>query len=113
MPNLLNKLASTFRANNNTQQNKDKTNVVTTPITAQNDHSQAVMQFPIWQITIPLCIVLIFGIGALTAHSMVEGRYLFDVDISRERIKVTTDIDKRESSPADDKTKEEETEELS
>ncbi len=61
--------------------------------------------FPIWQITLPLCVVMIFGIGALTAFYMVEGRYLFDLDISRERIKMRTDVDKRESNPAQDTTK--------
>jgi len=66
--------------------------------------------FPIWQITLPLCVVMIFGIGALTAFYMVEGRYLFDLDISRERIKMRTDVDKRESNPAQDTTKQAETE---
>ena len=53
---------------------------------------------------------MIFGIGALTAFYMVEGRYLFDLDISRERIKMRTDVDKRESNPAQDTTKQAETE---
>jgi hypothetical protein len=67
-------------------------------------------RFPVWQITLPLCVVMIFGIGALTAFYMVEGRYLFDLDISRERIKMRTDVDKRESNPAQDTTKQGETE---
>ncbi len=58
--------------------------------------SKKIRQFPIWQITFPLCLVLIFGIAAFTAFSMVEGRYLFDLDISPERIKLRTDVDKRE-----------------
>lgn len=66
--------------------------------------------FPIWQITLPLCVVMIFGIGALTAFYMVEGRYLFDLDISRERIKMRTDVDKRESNPTQDTTKQSTTE---
>jgi hypothetical protein len=53
--------------------------------------------FPIWQITVPLGIVLIFAIGSLTAYSMVEGRYLFDLMVSREQIRIRTDVDKRES----------------
>lgn len=56
--------------------------------------------FPIWQITMPLCIVLIFAIGSLTASSMVEGRYLFDLVVSREHIRIKTDVDKRELDPA-------------
>jgi hypothetical protein len=62
-------------------------------------------RFPVWQITLPLCMVMIFGIGALTAFYMVEGRYLFDLDITRERIKIRTDVDKRESNPNRDITK--------
>ncbi|BAZ23251.1 hypothetical protein NIES4073_41390 [Kalymmatonema gypsitolerans NIES-4073] len=65
--------------------------------------------FPVWQITLPLCMVMIFGIGALTAFYMVEGRYLFDLDISRERIKIRTEVDKRESNPEQDTTKPAET----
>ncbi len=67
-------------------------------------------RFPVWQITLPLCVVMIFGIGALTAFYMVEGRYLFDLDISGERIKMRTDVDKRESNPAQETTKQVETE---
>lgn len=106
MPNLLTKLASTIKAQKNTQQSDEKTNVVTTPVTAQNNHSPELIQFPVWQITMPLCTVVIFGIGALTAHSMVEGRYLFDVRMSPEEIRIKTDIDKRKISPADDHTEE-------
>jgi hypothetical protein len=54
--------------------------------------------FPIWQITLPLCGVLIFGIGALTTIYMVNGRYLFDLEASPKRIKIKTDVDKRESN---------------
>ena len=58
--------------------------------------------FPVWQITLPLCVVIIFSIGALTTIYMVEGRYLFNLDISGERIKIITDVDKRESHPTQD-----------
>jgi hypothetical protein len=37
---------------------------------------------------------------------MVEGRYLFDLDISRERIKLRTDVDKREGHSLKDSAKE-------
>ncbi|NEP02034.1 MAG: hypothetical protein F6K58_25930 [Symploca sp. SIO2E9] len=69
-------------------------------------------QFPIWQITLPLCVVVIFGIGAFTAFYMVEGRYLFDLDISRERIKLTTDVDKRETNFPSDANEQGETGEI-
>lgn len=68
--------------------------------------SQRIRQFPIWQITFPLCVVLIFGIGAFTAFSLVEGRYLFDLDVSPERIKIKTDVDKREGHLLEGKTEE-------
>ncbi|WP_283758695.1 hypothetical protein [Roseofilum casamattae] len=60
-------------------------------------------KLPIWQITFPLCVVLIFGIGAFAAFHMVEGRYLFDVDISPDRIKIRTDVDKRDRPSLPDK----------
>lgn len=60
-------------------------------------------RFPIWQITFPLCVVLIFGIGALTAFYMVEGRYVFDLDLNRERLKLRTDVDKREEDNTKDR----------
>jgi hypothetical protein len=52
--------------------------------------------FPIWQITVPLGVVLIFATGSLTAYFMAEGRLLFDLYVSREQIKVRADVDKRE-----------------
>ncbi len=63
-------------------------------------------RFPIWQITFPLCAISIFGIGAFAAFHMVEGRYLFDVDISPNRIKIRTDVDKRESNSTTEETTE-------
>ena len=51
--------------------------------------------FPIWQVTMPLGVVLIFAIGSLSAYFMVEGRYLFDLHMSREQIRIRTDVDKR------------------
>ncbi|NEQ71124.1 MAG: hypothetical protein F6K21_37715 [Symploca sp. SIO2D2] len=58
--------------------------------------------FPIWQITLPLCGVLIFAIGALTTVYMVNGRYLFDLEASPKGIKIKTDVDKRSSDSAKD-----------
>lgn len=60
--------------------------------------------FPLWQITLPLCGVLMFAIGALTTIYMVNGRYIFDLDFSLKQLKVRTDIDKRESNQSDDTT---------
>lgn len=75
----------------------------TTGLTSElepNETSLLRPSFPIWQITVPLCTVLIFAIGSLTAYSMVEGRYLFDLFVSREQIRIRTDVDKRESGSA-------------
>jgi hypothetical protein len=73
------------------------------PSAPRSDETLAVRSpFPIWQITVPLCIVLIFAIGSLTAYSMVEGRYLFDLTVSREQIRIRTDVDKREGSSTED-----------
>lgn len=60
--------------------------------------------FPLWQITLPLCGVLMFAIGSLTTIYMVNGRYIFDLDFSPKQLKVRTDIDKRESNQSDDIT---------
>ncbi|MGE5658368.1 MAG: hypothetical protein ACM37W_17325 [Actinomycetota bacterium] len=52
---------------------------------------------PIWQITFPLCAIVIFGLGAATTVYMVSGRYLFDLEVTPQRIKLQTDVDKRDS----------------
>lgn len=100
MFNSLNKLTSIFNSQNNTKQKEEKTTV---------DNTSTIIQLSIWQITIPLCLVLVFGIGnwTWTASSMVEGRYLFYLDISRERIKVRTDVDKRDNGSSDENVGEE------
>ncbi|NES07426.1 MAG: hypothetical protein F6K22_34315 [Okeania sp. SIO2F4] len=54
-------------------------------------------QFSIWQITFPLCGVIIFSIGALTTIHMIHGRYLFHFEITPQGIKILTDVDKRDS----------------
>ena len=53
--------------------------------------------FPFWQITLPLCAVLIFCIGTFTTIHMVNGRYLFDLELTPQGLKVKTDVDKRET----------------
>ncbi|NEP82244.1 MAG: hypothetical protein F6K17_28860 [Okeania sp. SIO3C4] len=54
-------------------------------------------QFSIWQITFPLCGVLIFSIGALTTIHMINGRYLFHLEVTPKGMKIITDVDKRDS----------------
>lgn len=51
----------------------------------------------IWQITFPLCIVLLAAITSLTTYSIVKGRYLFDLSISQEQLRIRTDLDIKES----------------
>ena len=53
-------------------------------------------QFPIWQLSFPLCGVLIFTIGAFTTIYIINGRYLFNMEVTPQTIKITTDVDKRE-----------------
>jgi hypothetical protein len=55
--------------------------------------------FPIWQITLPLAGVLIFAIGAITTIYMINGRYLFELEASPQKVKITTDVDKRDNNP--------------
>lgn len=55
-------------------------------------------QFPIWQITFPLCGVLIFAIGTFTTIYMMNGRYLFHLEVTSQGMKITTDVDKREGN---------------
>lgn len=52
--------------------------------------------FPIWQVTFPLCIVLLFAVGAATTIFLVQGRYLFDFEATPNKVRITTDIDKRD-----------------
>ncbi|MDY7006775.1 MAG: hypothetical protein SWX82_23335 [Cyanobacteriota bacterium] len=55
------------------------------------------LQLSIWQITFPLCGVLIFSIGALTTIQMINGRYLFHLEVTPQGMKIITDVDKRDS----------------
>lgn len=52
--------------------------------------------FPIWQVTLPLGVVSIFMMGSLTTYFISEGRFLFDLSVSWQQIKVRVDADKRE-----------------
>lgn len=55
--------------------------------------------FPVWQVSLPLCTVIIFAIGSLTTIYMMNGRYRFNVEITPQGLKIKTDVDKRESNP--------------
>ena len=50
----------------------------------------------IWSITLPLCGLLMFGIGCATTIYMVNGRYRIDVVVNAQGLQVKTDVDKRE-----------------
>lgn len=52
-------------------------------------------KFPIWQVTLPVCTVLIVLISAFTTIYMINGRYLFSAEITPNGLKITTDVDKR------------------
>jgi hypothetical protein len=65
-------------------------------------HIHMKRNFPIWQITFPLCLVVIFGLGVVTTVYMVSGRYLFDLEVTPKRIRMQTDVDKRDSQPMKD-----------
>ena len=88
-----------------TQNQRKKRFKATTGLTPMRepDRSSVVRTpFPIWQITMPLGFVLIFAIGSLTAYYMVEGRFIFDLQMSREQLRIRTDVDKRESGSIKD-----------
>ncbi len=52
--------------------------------------------FPVWQISLPLCGVLIFAIGAITTIYMINGRYLFHLKATPKEIDVRYHVDKTE-----------------
>ena len=41
---------------------------------------------------------MIFAIGAITTIYMINGRYLFELEASPQKVKITTDVDKRDSN---------------
>ncbi|NEQ14565.1 hypothetical protein [Moorena sp. SIO3A2] len=114
MTNLLKQFTSTFKAQNNTQQNREKTTVVTTPTTDKNGESPVVRPFFISGIALLLISVIIPNLGPhMIAKSQFKGKYNSKLEFSLERITFTTEIDTTESSGANDNTEEEETEETS
>jgi hypothetical protein len=56
-------------------------------------------KFPIWQITFPICVIFMFTVGTITAIYMVNGRYIFNIEVTPQGIKVITDVDKRDGKP--------------
>ena len=49
----------------------------------------------IWQVTFPLCGVLVFAITAFTTVYMVNGRYIVHFELNSQGLKVVTDVDKK------------------
>lgn len=82
-----------------------------------NSSSPPKTSFPLWHITMPLYLVIVTSLGPLTAYSIAassitEGRYTFDFSLSREQVRIRTDINKQAIPPQkEDKTgdKQEET----
>lgn len=81
-----------------------------TPRLEQSSCSSVRPQFPIWQVTLPLCGVLICAIGAITTVYTINGRYLFHLKASPEGLEITTDVDKRENQPSRRPTEQKEAE---
>ncbi|NEO47897.1 MAG: hypothetical protein F6K55_28785 [Moorea sp. SIO4A3] len=52
--------------------------------------------FPVWQITLPLCVVLICAIGAITTVYMINGRYFFHLKATPKGIEIINRVDKTE-----------------
>ncbi|MCC5638651.1 hypothetical protein LC593_23020 [Nostoc sp. CHAB 5844] len=50
----------------------------------------------IWQVTLPLCAVLMFGMGAYTTVYMVNGQYRVEISANLHGLNIKTDIDKKE-----------------
>ncbi len=50
----------------------------------------------IWSITLPLCGLLMFGIGCATTIYIVNGRYRIYVALNTKGLQLETDVDKRE-----------------
>jgi hypothetical protein len=57
--------------------------------------------FPVWQITFPLGVVLIFALGAFTAIQLAHGRYTFEFDANLKQVRLRTGIEKGEYNPPD------------
>ncbi|NEQ86414.1 MAG: hypothetical protein F6K26_42025 [Moorea sp. SIO2I5] len=52
--------------------------------------------FPVLQITLPLCGVLICAIGAITTVYMINGRYFFHLKATPKGIEIINRVDKTE-----------------
>lgn len=101
MQNLQKNSTYTCRTQVNTQNHLQKKIEVTSSTSSKIERNYSPSIRPliaICYIGVPLCIVLIAAISALTAHSIVEGRYIFDLSISRDQIRMRTDVDKRKLS---------------
>ncbi|OUL31407.1 hypothetical protein [Nostoc sp. 106C] len=62
--------------------------------------------FPVWQITVPLSIILTFGIGSITAIYMTNGGYIIQFEATPQKVNVRTVIDKRNNRTVEnDKTR--------
>lgn len=50
---------------------------------------------PIWQLTAPICLVLMTAIISLATCTTDEGKYVLDFVMSRDYIRLRTEVDKR------------------
>lgn len=60
-------------------------------------------RFPWWQITLPLCVVVISGIGYFTAVNMTNGQFHTYIEVTPKGLKLQTDVDKRQNRPNQNK----------
>ncbi|KOP25052.1 hypothetical protein AMR41_16670 [Hapalosiphon sp. MRB220] len=56
----------------------------------------------IWQISLPICAVLMFAICAYTTIYMVDGRYRVEIGVNINGLIIKTDVDKQECKLAED-----------
>ena len=107
MLSLFTSIANTLAAKGNTSIHHQKRFKVTTGETLNLEHNSPSLSkrtFPIWQITMPLCLVTVTSIVPLIAYSIAAnsiagGRYIFDFSLNREQIRIRADIDKQAISP--------------
>lgn len=78
------------------QQKRFKVTTYTSQTPMQKYRSQLMLSFPLWQLTMPLGLVLVAAILSLTAYVTTGGRYVFDFHLSHEQLSIRTDVDKRE-----------------
>jgi hypothetical protein len=113
MLNLLIALVSVPQAKISIQKQHQRRVKATTGATPRLEQSSCFSvrpQFPIWQVTLPLCGMLIYAIGSITTVYMINGRYLFYLKASPEGLEITTDVDKRENQPSRRPTEQKEAE---